>query len=268
MAYPTLTDIEVRWRKSRSGVCVVVEGETELDDAWFYNYWFGDHAREITFFPQNGWEKVVDAVQILQSTIGPKQVYGIVDRDFISMVANDPTPDNGILRTPKYTLENYLLDPECWFRCIQPATLRTPKPGWATVEEARASIEALYQECIPLSAFNWTLRQLRTNAPEQFQRLLDKDRIYVEHPKALTNRGDIQAHFRRIQSATELEDDLSDLYVARLESLKSLSHTMLEEVVSGKYVLHLFLRERFPLNLSGKQAEDDMLSFYRDFRFW
>lgn len=49
-SYPTTTDIEMRWRAAGSGVCVIVEGQTEQDDAWFYNYWFNDQARDITFF--------------------------------------------------------------------------------------------------------------------------------------------------------------------------------------------------------------------------
>lgn len=61
-SYPTISDIEMRWRASGSGVCVIVEGQTEQDDAWFYNRWFGNQAREITFFPQDGWTRVVDAV--------------------------------------------------------------------------------------------------------------------------------------------------------------------------------------------------------------
>lgn len=66
MVYPTLSEIEVKWRASGSGVCIIVEGETELEDAWFYNYWFGNRSREVTFFPQDGWEIVVDAVMTLR----------------------------------------------------------------------------------------------------------------------------------------------------------------------------------------------------------
>ena len=39
--YPTFTEIEVAWRASGSGLCIIVEGETELQDPWFYQQWFG-----------------------------------------------------------------------------------------------------------------------------------------------------------------------------------------------------------------------------------
>ena len=91
-SYPTLSDIEMRWRAAGSGVCVIVEGQTEQDDAWFYNYWFGDRARQVTFFPQNGWEHVVDAVAELRARF--KMVYGIIDRDFETLVEAEPFPDS------------------------------------------------------------------------------------------------------------------------------------------------------------------------------
>jgi hypothetical protein len=167
-AYPTLTDIEVKWRTSGTGVCVLVEGETELDDAWFYKQWFDDRAREITFFPQDGWDKVIDAVVALRSKLGIGRVYGIIDRDFEEHVTYDLFPSDGILRTVKYTLENYLLDAMCWFQCIQPYTRRTPKPGWRTLDEAHATIESLFRECLRLSAYNWTLHQIRDKNRKAF----------------------------------------------------------------------------------------------------
>lgn len=72
--YPTPSDIEVQWRTSGSGVCVVVEGETELDDVWYYSRWFASRARKVTFFPQGGWQKVVEAVAALRSTLSDRRV--------------------------------------------------------------------------------------------------------------------------------------------------------------------------------------------------
>ena len=112
--YPTPTEIEIKWRKSGSGVCVIVEGETDLEDAWFYNQWFGDQAKQVTFFPQNGWTEVINAVAVLRTTLGDKSVYGIIDRDFSPRTTYPPIPDDGILRTPKCTLENYL--PTLWLK--------------------------------------------------------------------------------------------------------------------------------------------------------
>jgi hypothetical protein len=260
MVYPTLSEIEVKWRASGSGVCVIVEGETELEDAWFYNTWFGDRARQVTFFPQDGWERVITAVASLRNGLGAKKVYGIIDRDFVDPTY-DPFPANGILRTHKYTLENYLLDPQCWFEIVYPFTRREPKPGWSTEAEVQATIESLYRECIPISAYNWTLRQARTLDYAAFTYLPDKERAYARHPKALENWGDVPAHLRDIQARMGLPDDLGRLYADRLAAWQSLSLADLEKVVTGKAVLTL-LRERFPLRLSGSRAWDDMLGAY------
>lgn len=259
--YPTLSEIEVKWRAARSGVCVLVEGETELEDAWFYNTWFGSRAREITFFPQDGWEQVVVAVADLRPRLGTTCVYGIIDRDFEERPDYPPVPADGILRTTKYTLENYLLDPECWFAYVKPLTLRTPKPGWNTLDQVRATIEDLYRECLPLSAFNWTLRQARELAPAAFKGLRDADRQYKEHPSALENLEDVTGHLHNLQTQMDIADDLGQEYTDRLAHLQTLSLDDLEQVVSGKYVLKL-LRERFPLRLSGRKAWDDVLGAY------
>lgn len=260
MTYPTLNEIEVQWRASGSGVCVLVEGETELEDAWFYNAWFGDRAREVTFFPQDGWEQVVAAVTSLRNSLGARKVYGIVDRDFEEQVTHDPFPTDGILRTRKYTLENYLLDPQCWFECTYPYTLRESKPGWSTEAEVQATIESLYRECIPISAYNWTLRQARSLDYAAFTGLPDREKEYARHPKALENWGDVPVRLRDIQARMGLPNDLGDLYTDRLTDLQALSLTDLEQVVTGKAVLTL-LRERFLLHLD-KQGWDDTLGAY------
>jgi len=261
MVYPTLSEIEVKWRASGSGVCVIVEGETELEDAWFYNYWFGYLSREMTFFPQNGWEKVVDAVTDLRAKLDARRVYGIVDRDFEENVVYDPFPSDGILRTVKYTLENYLLNAECWFKYVQPHTLRAPKTGWNSLDEARTTIERFYRECLPLSAYNWVLRQARRRDYAAFKSLGDVDRTYKEHPKAITAIGNVSAHLCNLQAQMNILDDLGQMYTMRLASLEQMPLADLEQVVSGKYVIKL-LREHFPLRLSGKQAWDDVLGAY------
>ncbi len=262
--YPTPSDIEVQWRISGSGVCVIVEGETELDDAWFYNRWFASRAREVTFFPQDGWQKVVAAVAALRGTLGDRRVFGIIDRDFEDYVAYTAVPPDGILRTRKATLENYLLDPACWFRYVQPHALRSPKPGWGSVAEVQATILGLYKECAPLAAFNWTLRQARLLNPVAFQALRRSDQEYKEHPAALANLGDVPTYLRGLLPQATLSADLGQMYQERLAAMDDMALADLEQVVSGKYVLGL-LSERFPLRLSGRQAWDDVLSAYMFF---
>jgi hypothetical protein len=258
MAYPTPDDIEFKWRASRTGICIIVEGETELDDAWFYSQWFSDRARQITFFPQDGWEKVIIAVENLRARLGAKRVYGIVDRDFEESVTWDPFPTSGILRTPKYTLENYLLNVASWFQWIQPYNLRSPKKGWNTLEEVQATLETLYRECLSLSAYNWVLCQARNHDPVAFKVL--PDNAYKEHPKAIEGL-DVPSRLRGTQTRMMIPDDLGQMYLDRLAVLQRMSLPELEQVVSGKYVLAL-LHERFPLRLSGRHAWDDVLGAY------
>lgn len=262
MNYPNLSDIEIRWRKSGSGICVIVEGETEQADPWFYNQWFGDRSRELTFFPQGGWEKVAQAVTELRERVGIKKVYGIVDRDFEAYIGPDePFPQDGLLRTCKYTLENYLLDAKCWFDWSQQFTQRTSWPEWDTVDDVQTFILHLYQECCDLSAYNWTLHYAKKIDKEAFKLIPEKERVYKSHPKALTNMGDLIHYLRSIQDKMEIEVDLGARYTSRIKELQTLRFPQLEEVISGKYVLTL-LRERFPLKISGTRAWDDILDAY------
>jgi hypothetical protein len=256
ITYPALTDIAVRWRTAGSGVCIILEGETELDDPWFYQQWFGGEARRFTFFPQDGWMKVQEAVAALRATLGPQKVYGIIDRDFEPEVTYPPVPVDGILRTRKYTLENYLLDADGWFNYVQPHTRRTPKPGWNTPAEARATLLELYRRCLPLSAYNWTLKQAQRFDKTASQSLP----VYREHPKSLENI-DVAAHLAQVQAKMNLVENLPQQYQTRLAKVQAMAPDEWEECVSGKYVLKL-LRETFPLWSVKDKAWDSVLSAY------
>ena len=160
--YPSLTDIAVKWRTFGTCMSPIVEGESELDDPWFHQRWFGSEARRFRFFPQDGWEQVKKAVDALRITLGSKKVYGIIDRDFEPTVTYLPVPTYGILRTTKYTLAKLPLRiAECWVHYVQPHTRRTSKHGWNTLEAARAALFDLCRLCLPLSAYNWTIREAR-----------------------------------------------------------------------------------------------------------
>lgn len=260
-SYPTLSDIEYQWRASGSGICIIVEGETFQEDPWFYDQWFGKKARRFTFFPQNGWEKVVDAVSALRTVLGNKRVYGIVDRDFEPSSGLDICPPDGILRTHQYTLENYLLDPEIWHLYVHPHLLRNPRTGWNSTAEIRTTLAGFYRVCLPLSAHNWTLRQLRLQDQTAFQNIPEKDRQYKEHPKALQNLGDPIVHWQRVQTLVGLTVPLAQWYDERLAVLEAMDLAGWQEVVSGKYVLQL-LREKFPFRISSNEHWEDVLAAY------
>lgn len=258
---PTLTDIEIEWRKAGSGICIIVEGQTPQDDPWFYNQWFGGQARRFTFFPQDGWEKVVDAVAALRPRIGSKRVYGIIDRDFEPIVQMNPFPTDGILRTRKYTLENYLLEPGHWYKYIQMHSRRNPKPDWDSVEKIQAIIINLYQECLTISAYNWVLHQASKLDRIAFSAIPANHRKYYEHPRALANR-EVPAIFQSVQTQMNITIDLAQMYVERLAELQAMPVVEWDQHVSGKYILKL-LRERFPIRLDDRGWEDVLDAYMR-----
>ena len=257
MAGLSLTDIEAKWRASGSGVCVIVEGETEQDDPWYYNKWFSHLAREVTFFHQDGWAQVVNAVMQLRQLLGEKKVYGILDRDVETPVYT-PFTSKGLVRTHKYTLENYLLDPDIWFEVIAPTTLRSPKPGWESRKAAHTTITSLYHSCIPIAAYNWTLHFARLANPAAYHALPDTLSTWGRHPDNFTKWGAVDTRLDDIQTYLGLMDNLHALFDERKAYLATLPLCELEQYVSGKPVLTLL---QTSLQRS-KAWWDDMLSDY------
>ncbi|MEM7533509.1 MAG: DUF4435 domain-containing protein [Chloroflexota bacterium] len=261
MIYPTKEEILIRWQKAGSHICVIVEGETELEDAWFYEQWFGGYARKVTFFPQNGWQKVVEVVVDLRQILGNKTVYGIIDRDFQDSVQYDSIPVDGIVRTPKYTLENYLLDPSCWYEVIRPLNRRRPNPDWQTVEQVKSIIENLYRTCIPISAHNWMILHISSFVASDVL-IQYKWTQFKESPEGLPS--DLSTHWKNIQTQLNLDTGLAELYQERENTLNKMSLAELEKVVSGKYVLKQ-LQRNFPINLSGREAWDNVVGAYIEY---
>lgn len=260
-AYQTPTEI-LRWL-SPAAVCVVVEGESDAEDPLFYKHWFDNLAAQVQFLPQDGCGKVQEAVIELRQRLSPKQVYGIVDRDFAPAVNYPPFPADGILHTRLYTLENYLLDPDCWAAYFRQYTAKHSIPGWNNRAEIALTITELYRECLPLSAYNWTLRQARDTDYTAFKSLPETLRVYKEHPQALINLGNVASTLRHIQVQMRISLALDDLYQERLTALQSWSLSEWEEVVSGKYVLNL-LRERSPIHYSRWDWKKYILGAYLD----
>jgi len=238
------------------GKLVIVEGETEDEDPWFYGRWFGDLARELTFIPQNGHEKVVKAVQDLRSRLSPaREVYGIRDRDFSDEAAwqaqAQAMPADGVLFTRWYTLENYLLSAEGWFRVVGAMHRRLPE-GWDTEAAIEALIAEAYRECLPLAAWNYTVRT-------ECQRLPKDGLRHVEHPKALPQRPDeTLAEWGRTRRAPR---PLDEVYKERLESLSAAVQSELPCWVTGKAVLKVLL-ERLPVPSGPRPIASLLVNLY------
>jgi hypothetical protein len=254
-SYPTLSEIEINWRKAGTGLCIIVEGETDRDDPWFYSHWFGNEARQFTFFPQDGWAKVEMAVADLRKNLGSKKVYGLMDRDFNDISGQETMPSNGILRTPKYTLENYYLQPTAWYRYFE-RYKRNPerRNGWLTIDDAVSTLTVYYRQCIPISAYNWVLQEVRSVNIAAFIDIPLNLQEYLEHPNAL-RRLDLSARFEKISTGTGISFDLNALYLQRLNALENMSLPELEAFISGKYVLKL-LKESLAKYVTSDGWED------------
>ena len=143
-------------------VIVIVEGETDEKDAWFYQRWFDQRATEVTFLPQNGWEKVVVAVQDLRGQLPMRQVFGLIDRDHaddaVIAAQRGARPADGVFRTERFTLENHFLEPDLLFRYLRQVHRGQPPAPCGSAADLAAIVRQEYERCVPLSAFNLALR--------------------------------------------------------------------------------------------------------------
>ncbi len=264
MIFPPIDDLEIQLSTGH-GIGIIVEGETYADDPFYYRTWFGDRANEVTFFPQNGWAQVMTAVSELRQRNPDIPVYAIIDRDFCEDHKLDCDFDSlGILRTPRYTLENYLLDPACWaatFQLIFPRNLAAAQ-GWNQTEFVAQQIKAAYQACCGLAAHNWVVSSITPHYESQphFQ-----SRNFLQHFKAYSGDGAVSEALLNWQNQLGASEDLPALFQTRLAFLLSQSQEVQATQVSGKYVLK-YLHDRFPLKppRMTKYALNDYLDYYLD----
>lgn len=215
------------------GAVVVVEGEHRQEDEWFYSQWFGHLGPRISFFAQDGWEKVVGAVAYLRAELPHHAIFGIVDGDFLDP-AHQTSLAPGIHRLPRYTLENYLLEPEGWFRLAERLTRGALPEGWRSVADVDGRIDDAFVECLPLAAFN------RTAFDEHLRHPVDR-LGYRGHPDAFskTSPQDVLAAWGGQRGAPRPLPDVFEDHLARLRtSAREMWHTE----VTGKAVLKVFLR--------------------------
>lgn len=244
--YLVVDELEVTVRSGR-GVAVLVEGESAEEDPWFYGQWFGDRARQVTFFPQDGWSRVIEAVAELRRRCPDVPVYGIIDRDFVDDAALDAGFASGILRTPCYTLENYLLDPACWaavFRLIFRRQGGAPG-GWDQAELVQGHIEAAYRSCLDLAAHNMVIKYVWHSYRELGRATAERDRSYRDHPDAFKEISPA-AKLTAWGQQMECPEDLGARFHEHRAALETAGVADWQKMVSGKYVLHV-LQGRFPL---------------------
>jgi hypothetical protein len=230
------------------GAVVVVEGERRQDDEWFYGQWFGHLGPRISFFAQNGWERVVAAVAYLRAELPHHAVFGIVDGDFIDP-ASETSLEPGIHRLPRYTLENYLLEPEGWFRVAERVTRGTLPDGWRTVEDVERRIDDAFGECLSLAAFN------RTAFDEQLRH--PSDRLgYRSHPDAFA-KASPHAVLAAWGEPRGVPRPLPEVFEEHLARLRASTRDVWHGEVTGKAVLKVVLR--MLIQAAGKPTLDHEL---------
>jgi hypothetical protein len=222
---------------SGQGAIVVVEGETFQEDRWFYSQWFDDRAREVSFFPQNGWTKVVSAVaDLLQQLPAHRQVFGIVDRDFapdaVIALQEQQKPVDHVFRTTCFTVENYLLSPVGWLKVVQTLTRGSPPVGWQTDADVKAKIDAAYVRCVDLAAFNYTVRR-------EYDRQPGGGIEYKKHPLAVIAPENELLRWGASRGARALDQE----YQRNKTMIQALPPASLPKWITGKAVLKVFLED-------------------------
>ncbi len=262
-SYPPIDELELEVRAGQ-GIAIIVEGESYEDDPWFYGQWFNDRAHQVTFFPQDGWPRVKAAVAELRRRCPGIPIYGIIDRDF----ADDETLDAdfaalGIVRTPRYTLENYLLDPECWANVFAFIFRRqgSAPDGWDDPARVQHHIERAYRDCLVLTAHNRVIQFGNEHYGDRAIQTPETDRTYREHPNALANI-DPADKLRAWGNQLGAAEDLGTMFEQTLRDLQAGDLATWQQHVSGKYVLQL-LHQRFPrLPRAGQFPLDHYLNEY------
>lgn len=238
MNYLSLNQLLLKIRSGK-GLSVIIEGVHNGDDEWVYSQWFGNLAHLITFYPQDGYSKVIDAVETLRIEREQRHVAGIIDRDFSTQLIvrsqYEPNYTTHIYRTDRYTLENYLLEPEGWYEIALLFWRNKLPKGWRSVEECRESINNIFKDYLPAAAYNWLVWDLGQKYGPAVQ-LEYKDSPHLE-PETLYQNMLI---FCRSQGLPD-----PDEYFLRLELL-STKPELWQQKVSGKMIFNHLLKT-FPV---------------------
>jgi hypothetical protein len=247
--------------RAGQGTIVVVEGEHSNEDQYYYTRWFGNIATQVSFFAQNGWVKVTSAVADLRMQLQNRKIFGIIDRDFapLALLASQSTslPADGILRTQKYTVENYLLEAVGWLSVVRTLMRGAPPPPYASVSEIETRIQEAYVACLELAARNRVIHDEHLRVPTG-------GIPYREHPDALRgNPPERELLTWEGQRPTPPPKSLVAAYLEHLADLRAASLAVLEETVTAKAALKVFL-QRLKQTVAMSVADDILISMYID----
>lgn len=226
--------------RAGTGAQVVVEGQTERDDPWYYRRWFGALGSEVSFIHYDGCTRVKRAVAYLREREPGRPIFGIVDRDFTTADetdADDPL-EPSLFRTGLYTLENYFLaDIVPYSQILDILTAGHPPPGWASPEDIRARIQDAYRISLPVAAWN---RVVHDECRRTGSRA-DSPKFHIHHNAVTDQALDALDQWGRSRAAPM---SLRDIYANNLARLSAAPDTWPEQV-TGKAVFVRFA-EKFP----------------------
>ena len=238
MAYPSLDDLVVQFQAG-SAVLVIVEGESLAGDAWVYgDNWFADRALEIAFAPQGSWKDVIAGVGWLRQRLAGRPVFGVIDRDAAPDDRLDELVPQGVFRLPYYSVENLLLDPECWFQVFRLVMrVRSGLPaGWQSPDEVAARVLEAYRACFDATAFNrviWKVKDAHPGLPDAPPYIRSEQDSRIGHAGAvLKDWGDRSGH----------AENLGDVFLSERSFLEGLPDGELPCWVDGKMVQKQLLR--------------------------
>ncbi|MBI5490530.1 MAG: DUF4435 domain-containing protein [Deltaproteobacteria bacterium] len=252
-----------------SGVAIICEGETYRQDEAVFRRWFERRAREVTFHAQNGWRRVVHAVEQLRRLAAPVPVYGIVDRDFApdaELERQHAAEFRGpVFRLPRCTIENYLLEPAGWHEVVRALHVREPQlpTGWDSLPAVSERLSEAYRASVPVAAHNWTVHVLR----ERFERQAGFcDTEYLRH-SGVAEQVDLGARLAAWAGGFGAADEARAEFAGRRDLLVGLADPVrLSTYVSGKLVLQR-VQQDVPIAAGRRRpAVDELVDRYLDKR--
>lgn len=246
--YPTGDALLAACRTGR-GAIVIVEGESDEDDAWVLKQWFGAQAMRLAFIPQNGWREVVKAVAALRAELPHRAVYGLRDRDFTAEGGyahwQEGVPEDGVFVTPRSCIESYLLEPAHWFSLIELLNRGELPEGWRSEEDVAAQLAHVVEDLLGACAFNRVVHEETGRWSEQ--PLLRHLSVPLPEAGGEAQQLERLAEWGRQRGAP---GPLKRRHQEHLERLRALGLTDRLREVSGKDALRLFLR-RLPQQRRG-----------------
>jgi hypothetical protein len=247
--------VELRNRTGK-GVAILIEGE-KSSDALYYRQWFSN--MPVAFFPQGNWLQVIGSVASLRQNCPDIPIYGIIDRDFADeSMLDSEFATKGIRRTSHYTLENYLLEPDCWaevFKFVFSDEESVPQQ-WDNQAQVQQHIMLAFRECWEIAAYNWVVHHCYHQFGEVIRSTKGGERKYYDHPNALANQNPIQL-LEIWEQQCGFPTKLKGLYTQKLAEFEKMQISDWHKHISGKYVLKVF-HNMFPRRSGRGQIDLDL----------